>query len=248
MRVEGKVVIITGASSGIGLATARLLAKKKGQLALVSRSLDRLSQLAEELPRAIAIGANMADEAAASAMVRRTLDHFGRVDVLINDAGQGYDASIEKTDVTKFRYLFDLHVIGVLVAMQSVIPIMREQGGGMIVNVSSGTSLMTLPNNGPYSATKRALNGLSLTAREELAKDNIRVSVLYPYMTLSDFEKNTELFSSRDAQLPQAPGRSDLPPPDSAGYVAEKILEVIENEKPEQFAHDWMGRLREEKG
>ena len=247
MNVEGKVVIITGASSGIGLATARLFAEKRSQLALVSRSLETLSKLAKELPRSIAIRADMADETAAAAMVRRTLDHFGTVDILINNAGQGYDASIEKTDLTKFRYLFDLHVIGVLVAMQSVIPIMREQGGGMIVNVSSGASLMTLPNNGPYSATKRALNGLSLTARKELAKDNIRVSVVYPYMTLSDFEKNTELFSSKEAQLPRAADRSGLAPQDSANYVAEKILEVIEDEKPEQFAHDWMSRLLEEK-
>jgi hypothetical protein len=67
-------------------------------------------------------------------------------------------------------------------------------------------------------------------------------------MPPTKYEKNTELFSSKEALLPEAPGRSDLRPPDSAGYVAEKILEVIENKKPEQFAHDWMGRLREEKG
>ncbi len=102
------------------------------------------------------------------AMVARVAEHYGRIDILVNCAGRGYDAPVEHTDIETFREIFQLDVVGPLVAMQAVIPIMRRQGGGTIVNVSSGTSLMNLPNMSPYSSLKRALNALSLAAREEL--------------------------------------------------------------------------------
>ena len=126
--------------------------------------------------------------------------------------------------------------------MQATIPVMRKQGGGVIVNISSGTSLMYLPNMSPYSSVKGALNALTLTAREELKKDNIVVSVVYPYMTLTSFEKNT--IKDRHSIQYEESGNGNLPPPDSAEYMAERILEVIESGKPEQFAHDWMKDLR----
>jgi short-subunit dehydrogenase len=119
-----------------------------------------------------------------------------------------------------------------------VIPIMRKQGGGTIINVSSGTALMYLPYNGAYSGLKRALANISLTAREELKKDNIVVSVVYPYMTLTDFEKNT----IKDA-VPEEQEQGGGGPPfpaDTAEYVAQKILEGIESGQAEIFAHDWM--------
>ena len=106
------------------------------------------------------------------------------------------------------------------------------------MNVSSGTALMYLPNNGAYSAMKRALASISLTAREELKQDGIVVSVVYPYITLTDFEKNT----IKDPSLPQEePEEGELPfPPDPVEYAAQKILEGIESGEPEIFAHEWM--------
>ena len=133
-------------------------------------------------------------------MIRKVVEHFGRIDILVNNAGQGYDTPVEKTDIEVFRHIFDLDVVGPLAAMKEVIPIMRKQGGGAIVNVSSGTALMILPNNGPYSGLKKALAHISLTAREELEKDNIVVSVVYPFITLTDFEKNTIKDSSVQGQ------------------------------------------------
>ena len=175
-------------------------------------------------------------------MTERVLRHFGTIDVLINCAGRGYDAPIEQIDVAKYRDLFELDVVGPLIAMQLMIPIMREQGGGTIVNISSGTSLMYLPNMSAYSSVKRALNSITLTAREELAKDNIVVSVVYPYITLTDFDKN--MFGVEDGDFEQSAAvDANLPPPDSAEYVAARILQVIETEEPEQFAHDWMRNL-----
>ncbi len=167
------------------------LLNRARDLLLVSRSKEKLEQLSAELPNSLAVPADMTRVYEIEGMVRKTMEHFGRIDVLINCAGQGYDAPVEKTNIDTFHRIFDLDVVGPLVAMQQVIPIMRKQGGGTIINVSSGTALMYLPYNGAYSGLKRALVNISLTAREELKEDNIVVSVVYPYMTLTDFEKNT---------------------------------------------------------
>jgi short-subunit dehydrogenase len=238
MDIKNKVVIVTGASSGIGYATAKLFSEKGAKLALVARSKEKLEQLAEKLPASLAVPADMTKPDEIKQMVNRAMAHFGRIDVLVNCAGQGYDAPVERTDLGIFRHIFDLDVVGPLMAMQQVIPIMRRQGGGVIVNVSSGTALMYLPNNGAYSAMKRALASISLTAREELKHDGIVVSVVYPYVTLTDFEKNT----IKDPSLPQEePEEGELPfKPDTAEYAAQKILEGVESGEPEIFAHDWM--------
>ena len=237
MNLQNKVAIVTGASSGIGLATAKALAKQDAKLALVSRSKDKLEQLSDELPNSLSVPTDMTRVSEIEAMVRKTMQHFGTINILINCAGQGYDAPVEKTNVDTLHRIFDLDVVGPLVAMQQVIPIMRKQGGGTIINVSSGTALMTLPYNGAYSGLKSALASISLTARIELKNDNIIVSVMYPYMTLTDFEKNT----IKDA-VPEVEEQGGEPPfsPDSAEYVAQKILEGITTGEAEIFAHDWM--------
>jgi short-subunit dehydrogenase len=240
MDVRDKVVIVTGASSGIGLAAAKLLEKQGAKVALVSRSMELLEKISAELPNSIAIRADMTKIPEIKRMVEQTNEHFGRVDILINNAGQGYDAPAEKTDIGIFHYIFDLDVIGPLVAMQQVIPIMRKQGGGAIINISSGTALMYLPNMSAYSASKRALAGISLTAREELKADNITVSVVYPYITLTDFEKNTIKASSVKREQGSGPFQAD-----TADYVAQKILDGIESGKAEIFAHDWMKKMAE---
>ena len=175
-------------------------------------------------------------------MVDQTHEHFGRVDILINNAGQGYDSPVERTDIDTFHYIFDLDVIGPLVAMQQAIPIMRKQGEGAIINISSGTALMYLPNMSAYSASKRALAGISLTAREELKADNISVSVVYPYITLTDFEKNTIKALSDKREQGSSPFQAD-----TAEYVAQKILDGIESGEAEIFAHDWMKKMTEPK-
>jgi len=239
MNLQDRVAIVTGASSGIGLATARLLAKRGAKVALVSRSREKLERLATELLDSFAVTADMTRINEIESMIKRTMEHFGRIDVLINCAGQGYDAPVEKTNVDTLHHIFDLDLVGPLVAMQQVIPIMRKQGGGTIINVSSGTALMYLPNNGAYSGLKRALANISLTAREELKKDSIVVSVVYPYMTLTDFEKNT----IKDA-VPEWGGQEgSIPfPADTAEYMAQRIVEGIESGEAEIFAHDWMKR------
>jgi short-subunit dehydrogenase len=241
MKARDKVVIVTGASSGIGLATAKLFAKHGAKLALASRSKGKLDQLSKKLPNSLAVPTDMTRVCEIERMVKQTEEHFGRIDVLVNCAGQGYDVPVEKTDIDTLHYIFDLDVVGPLVAMKQVIPIMKKQGGGAIVNVSSGTALMYLPYTGAYSGLKRALANISLTAREELKKDNIIVSVVYPYMTLTNFEENTIKDFVPNGSEQQGGGPPF--PPDTAEYVAQKILEGIESGDAEIFPHDWMKKL-----
>jgi short-subunit dehydrogenase len=237
-NLSGKVAIVTGASSGIGLATAKLLAGQGVKVALVSRSKGKLEKISGELPGSVAIPADLTKIPQIRRMIKRTKEHFGRIDILVNNAGQGYDAPVEKIKIGTFRYIYDLNIAGPLIAMQQVIPIMRNQGGGTIVNISSGTALMHLPDMSAYSSSKRALAGISMAAREELRDDAIGVSVVYPYITLTDFEKNTIRESQKDDwEQEDATGPF---PPDSAEYVAHKILEGIITDEPEIFAHDWM--------
>lgn len=238
MDIKDKVVLITGASAGIGLETARLLWKEGARLALNARSKDKLDQLAGELTGSEVFPADMENEVAVRGLVERVQSKFGRLDILINNAGRGMSSFLELIDIREYRRLIDLNIIGPLVAMQAAIPLMRKQGGGSIVNISSGTTWMYAPGLSGYSATKRALNGLSLTARNELARDNITVSVVYPYVTKSDFYKNLvsseQKFRTADEYVA---GRA---PADTSEYVAELIKSVILTGDAEIFAHDWM--------
>jgi len=240
MNVKDKVVLVTGASTGIGLEVARLLGKNGAIFALNARSKDELDQLVKELPGSAAFPADMSDEVAVLKMIDDVKTKFGRIDVLINNAGRGMHCSLESIDIKEYRNLIDLNIVGPLVAMQAVIPLMRNQGGGTIVNISSGTTLMYAPGLSGYSATKRAPNGITLTARNELAKDKITVSLVYPYVTKSDFYKNMVTSEPKaDSADEYVAGRA---PADTSEYVAELILKVIETGEAEIFAHDWMNK------
>ena len=235
--LSGKVSIVTGASSGIGRATAQLLAREGARVALVSRSQEKLENLAGELPGSRAFPADMTKVSQIKSMVKKVRDHFGKIDILVNNAGQGYDAPVEKIALATLRYIYDLNIIGPVIAMQQVIPLMRGHGGGTIINISSGTALMHLPGMSPYASSKRALAGFSLAARQELEKDKIVVSVVYPYITLTEFEKNT----IRAIPVPEDEIEPIGPyPADSAEFVAEKIIAGILSGDAEIYSHDWM--------
>jgi short-subunit dehydrogenase len=236
MNFQNKVAIVTGASSGIGLATARLLASRGAKVALVSRSKEKLDALSKEIPHSFVAPADISKVFEVKRMVRLVDEHYGKVNILINNAGQGYDAPVERIDSDTFHYIFDLNLLDQVTAMQQVIPLMRSQG----INVSSALGLMTLPGMSPYASLKRALAMISLTAREEVKNDNIVVSVIYPYITLTNFEKNTISDSpnyENEGEEPSGPFK-----PDTAEYVAEKILEGLETGEAEIFAHDWLKR------
>jgi short-subunit dehydrogenase len=185
--LDEKVILITGASSGIGEATARLVAEQGGRPVLSARRVKRLEALAQELPGALAVQADMRNPEQVRRMVETTLERYGRLDALINNAGQGLHLPLEQVSLEDLVAITELNFYAPLVAMQAVLPAMRSQGAGAIVNISSGTSRMVLAGVGAYAATKSALNMLSLVAREELAPDGIVVSVVYPSVTATEF-------------------------------------------------------------
>jgi short-subunit dehydrogenase len=210
---------------------------------LAARSLSKLQKISKQLQDSLVIQTDMSNEKQIKAMVAKAFKHFGRIDILVNNAGRGYDASVQETNSDTFRELFNLDVVGPLTAMQAVIPIMQKQGGGSIINISSGTALMVLPNMAAYSSLKRALAQISLTAREELKDDKISVGVVYPYITLTDFEKNTLKSKPQKQEQDWSSDDPNFKPPDTAEYVAEKILEGIETGAAEIYVHDWMKQM-----
>jgi len=217
--VQDKVIIVTGASAGIGLAIAKLLGKEGARLALVARSKDKLEALAAELPGSLAVVADMTKADDIKSMIQKVQEHFGRIDVLINNAGQGMYGAIESVDIEKYKKIIELNVIGPLAAMQQVIPVMRKQGGGSIINISSGVSKNYFPLLGAYASTKYALNCISLTARAELEKDNIVVSVMHPGLTDTDFGKNS-VKDDEASKMLQSRFREGMPQPDTAEVAA----------------------------
>lgn len=136
MKIKDSVAIVTGASSGIGLAIAKLLSSKGAKVALVSRSKEKLNQLSAEIPNSYAVPADMSKVFEVKRMVKEVAEKSGRIDTLINNAGIGYDAFVEKIDVDTYHYVFDLDIVGPIVATQQVVPFMKKQGEGVIVNVS----------------------------------------------------------------------------------------------------------------
>ena len=237
MNIKNKVVIVTGASKGIGLAIAKLLADRGAQVVLVARSKNFLTKISKGLLGSYVVVADMSDPKSVKKMIKLVLKKFGKVDVLINNAGQGIYGAVENTDIKNYKKVIDLNVIGPIVAMQEVIPIMKKQGGGTIVNISSMVSKAYYPYLGAYASTKYALNALSLTARAELQKDNIIVSIMLPGMTATDFGMNA-IKSDAVAQNMQSRHREGMPEPDSAEYVAERVLHTIESGKAEVLAHE----------
>jgi short-subunit dehydrogenase len=169
-------------------------------------------------------------------LIRATLKRFNRIDVLINNAGQGIYGAVEKVGIEEYRKIFELNVVGPLHAMQRVIPLMRKQGGGVILNISSVVSKANYPYLGAYASTKYALNALSLAARAELEKDNVVVGIMLPGMTDTDFGKNA-IKSDVSIKNMQSRRREYLPEPDSPEFVAERIKSAIESGAAETTAH-----------
>ena len=229
MDIKGKVVLITGASEGIGKSVAEALSREGAKLVLAARSEDKLKALAASLPGAMAIVTDMRVAANVAAMVDVAIKAHGRIDLLINNAGQGMYGPVEGIDIELYKTAMELNVYAPLRTMQLVIPHMRTSGGGLIINVSSMVSKNAFPSLGAYASTKYALNALSFTARAELAKDKIVVSVFHPRMTATRFGENA--IGARPSF--SGGGGSRAPEVDTVEAVAEKVLELIVSEAAE---------------
>jgi short-subunit dehydrogenase len=242
--LENKVIVVTGATSGIGLATARTLVARGARVVAVGHRQAALDQVAVELPGTLPILADLAHPAEAHAMLEAAHSALGRIDVLINNAGQGYEAAVADADAGLYADLYGLNVQGPLATMCAAIPHMRSAGGGRIINVCSPVARLVLPGLGLYASTKAALRVLTLTARGELAKDGIVVSLFYPYITTSGFGERT--YRSGTA-VPGALGNA-MPDPDPPEFAAQQLVAAISGTAQEIFARSMryvmLGMLR----
>lgn len=187
MDLNGKTVLVTGASSGIGAATARVLAAAGAHPVLAARRIDRLESLSAELDGALAVPTDVTVAADVERLVQLTLDRYGRIDGLVNNAGVSLHEPLDTLDLDTFSQVLALNVVSVVAVTQAVLPAMRAAGSGRIVNISSGTTRMALPGVGAYAASKAAVNMLSAVARKELADEGIAVSLVLPSITATEF-------------------------------------------------------------
>ena len=187
LDLTDRVVIVTGASSGIGEATARLLHRAGARPVLAARRADRLAALSDEFAGALAVPTDVTDPSQLQALVDATVARYDRVDGLINNAGASFPGNLAEIDLAEYLPLLQLNVVSVVAAIQTVLPVMRRQHAGRIVNISSGTTMIALPGVGGYAASKSAVNMLSAVARKELADDGVAVSLVLPSVTGTEF-------------------------------------------------------------
>jgi NAD(P)-dependent dehydrogenase (short-subunit alcohol dehydrogenase family) len=230
---------VTGASSGIGEAASRAFVAAGANVVLASRNIEALAALERELgqDRSLAVATDVTICDQVDALVERAVERFGRLDVIVNNAGIGLRGSVADLDPAAFERLFQVNLMGPLYGMQAAIRAMRKNGGGMtgggmIVNISSGTSRIVVPVvGGAYPALKRALEILSDYARLELAGDGIKVLVVLPYLTATNFANNA---MATNVPAPNFEAmRRNLPPAHSAEFVAQRIVQGVRDEETE---------------
>ncbi|MBD2202725.1 SDR family NAD(P)-dependent oxidoreductase [Calothrix sp. FACHB-1219] len=183
-KLDGKVAIITGASSGIGEATAIALANEGATVVLAARRGDRLNALAEKIAttggKALPIITDVTDEAQVQNLVHKTKTEFGRIDILVNNAGIAAVGAIDGGNTADWKDMINLNLLGLLYVTHAVLPILKAQGAGHIVNISSVAGRTARAGVGVYNATKWGVNGFSEALRQEVYQDNIRVTIIEP--------------------------------------------------------------------
>ncbi|MFA6265128.1 MAG: SDR family NAD(P)-dependent oxidoreductase [Pseudolabrys sp.] len=189
-KLSGKVALVTGATSGIGEATALALAAEGARVAIAARRVQRLNDLAERIRQAggeaLPIETDVTDEAQASEMIGRILRESGRLDLLLNVAGVGVAAPFQNTTTAEYRQMVDVNILGVLYPIHAALPTMKRQGDGHIVIVSSGTGRYIHPST-VYSGTKHAISAIAESLRREIGKDWIRVTCIEPGAVKTEF-------------------------------------------------------------
>jgi NADP-dependent 3-hydroxy acid dehydrogenase YdfG len=188
--LQGKVCVVTGASSGIGEATARRLAGAGAAVAVAARREDRLRELADEIGanggKALPIQADITDEEEANAVIRRTKDELGRLDVLVNNAGVMLLGPVAGADTEDWRRMVNLNLLGLFYCTHAALPIMGEQGSGHVVNVSSVAGRTAQLGAAVYNATKWGVCAFSEALRQEVLHANVRVTIVEPGMVVTE--------------------------------------------------------------
>jgi NADP-dependent 3-hydroxy acid dehydrogenase YdfG len=196
-ELSGKAVAITGASSGIGEATALALARAGASVALGARRRDRIEALAQRIEEeagatAVALEVDVADEAQARAFVAGATERFGRLDVLINNAGVMLLGPVESGDPADWRRMVEVNLLGLLYCTHAALPIMREQGSGDIVNISSIAGRFARAGSAVYNLTKFGVNAFTEGLRQEVTEGGIRVMVVEPGFVATELQSHNK--------------------------------------------------------
>ena len=231
VKIDGERVILTGASSGIGKAIAFELARKRARLLLTSRQFDILEKVAQkikytfpEITPPLATACDVTNRDQVRRVIHFCVEHFGGVDMLINGAGIGVYGACEKTSLEDFRLQMEVNFFGPVHFILEALPLMKEAGKGLIVNISSLAAKHGVPYLAAYSATKAALAALGQSLQAELAGSRISVLTVYPGYTQTDFfMKEKKLGGARRPAGPYA----------SPQKVAQAVVRAIEREKHE---------------
>lgn len=224
MQLKGARVVVTGASSGIGRAVAEEFGRRGAALALASRDQTRLNEVAAGIQRAggraIVVPTDVTADGALESLAQETIRQLGGIDILVNNAGIGLQASIADADAADVEALFRLNVLAASAAIRAVVPLMRAQQSGMIINISSVAGRIVVPRIGYYSASKFALTAIGDALRLEEGHRGIRVMNVFPGTTETRFGQN------------RLGGRGRLAhqriPPVSAEKVARRIAKAVE--------------------
>jgi short-subunit dehydrogenase len=193
MELSGKVAVITGASMGIGEAIAKLFVERGGTVVLLSRDRGRAEEARQRIgfaDRTLAIACDVRDRKAIDQVIGATLERFRRIDIWVNNAGHGIYDDVANADTSAVRATFETNFFGTIEAMQAVIPVMKRQGGGTIINISSVAGHIPIPYHSLYSATKFAMNAASKAARVELKGSGINVLTVCPGYVRTEFSAN----------------------------------------------------------
>jgi NADP-dependent 3-hydroxy acid dehydrogenase YdfG len=207
-NVQGKVIVITGASSGIGAATARLLAAHGAKVVLGARRLDRLEVLASGITAAggeVAYArTDVSQRADVTALIQLACERYGKLDVLINNAGIGLISPLDELRVEDWEAMIDVNIKGVLYGIAAALPVFRQQEFGHFVNVLSTSGLRIVPLQSVYAGTKNAVRAISEGLRQE-AGDKLRVTIISPGFVHTDFadsmtnpEVKAQIIAARD--------------------------------------------------